>query len=160
MDVVKYYSIEMARQTDMTLHLNMGFQDGPNERKLDDTELESNLSRLKCHVCNLLPQDQDLGNTISRITIKSLNIGGKWTSCDHGPWSSLTQHPPTTYNLQFTSTIHHDSPFSFTTVATIIESIYQNGAAHSMTIEDDDHFFLHPYHATVSDLDDGICLGH
>jgi hypothetical protein len=150
---------KMALQTDMTLYLNIGFQDGPNERKLDDIELESNLSRLKCHVCNLLPQDRDLGTSISRITIKSLNIG-KWTSCERGPWASLTQHPPTTYNLQLTTTIHHDSPLSYTPVANIIESIYENGAAHSMTIEDDDYFFLYPYDATVSDLDDGICLGH
>ena len=146
----------MALETDVILQLNMGFKDGPRERKLDDNELSANHTALKCHMCNVLSELSDL---VQRIWFKSLEVG-EWTSCDYGSWASLTPTPPVSYNLQLTATIQHATPLSFATVAAIIEAIYDNGASYPMSFEDDDYYFLYPYHSIISDLDDGICCGH
>ena len=148
----------MAFETDVIMQLNMGFKDGPRERKMDTNEIRANHTALKCHMCNLLPFDLKDAQ-IQRIWFKSLEVG-EWTSCDYGSWASLTPHPPVSYNLKLTATIQHDTPLSFATVAAIIEEIYDNGASHPMTHEEDDYYFLYPYHSIISDLDDGICCGH
>jgi hypothetical protein len=145
--------------TDVILQLNMGFQDGPNERKMDEKEVRSNCPALRRHMCNLLPSSEDVGNPthVQRICFKTLEVG-EWTSCDYGSWASLTPHSPVTYNMQLTATIQHDDPpLSFATVAAIIEAIYDNGASHPFTHEEDANYFLYPYHSIISDLDDGIC---
>ena len=151
----------MPLETDVILQLNMGFNDGPRERKLDNNELSANHTALKCHMCNVLSELSDLDNLnqTQRICFKSLEVG-EWTSCDYGSWASLTPTPPVSYNLQLTATIQHDTPLSFATVAGIIEAIYDTGASHPFTHEEDDCYFLYPYHSIVSDLDDGICCGH
>ena len=144
--------------TDVILQLNMGFVDGPNERKMDEKEVRSNYPALRCHMCNLLPSSEDVAQ-VQRICFKSLEVG-EWTSCDYGSWASLTPHPPVTYNMQLTATIKHETPMSFATVAAIIEAIYDNGASQPFTYEEDANYFLYPYHSIISDLDDGICCGH
>jgi NAD+-dependent protein deacetylase sirtuin 2 len=147
--------------TDVILQINMGFLDGPNERKMDEKEARSNYPALRCHMCNMLPSSEDVDNTthVQRICFKSLEVG-EWTSCDYGTWASLTPHPPVTYNMQLTATIKHKTPLSFATVAAVIEAIYDNGASHPFTHEEDANYFLYPYHSIISDLDDGICCGH
>jgi len=154
-------SNNMTLETDVILQLNMGFNDGPRERKMDNTELSANHTALKCHMCNVLSELSDLDNLnqMQRIWFKSLEVG-EWTSCDYGSWASLTPTPPVSYNLQLTATIQHATPLSFATVAAIIEAIYDNGASCPMSFEDDDYYFLYPYHSIISDLDDGICCGH
>ena len=111
--------------TDVILQLNMGFLDGPNERKMDENEVRSQYQALRCHMCNLLPSSEDVGiqDSVQRICFKSLEVG-EWTSCDYGTWWSLTPQPPVTYNMQLTATIKHNAPLSFTSVAAIIEAIY------------------------------------
>ena len=150
------------RTTDVTMNLNMGFQDGPNERRMDETELQGNYSRLKCHMCNMLPMPEDLGleSQVEKIAFKTLEIGGKWTSCEYGTWASLTKGSPVTYAMQLVVSIIHKHPLSFASVAAIIENIYDNGTSHSFAPEEDDNYFLNPYYSAVSDLDDGICCGH
>lgn len=147
--------------TDVILQINMGFLDGPNERKMDEKEVRSNYTALRCHMCNILPTpaDLDLDNQIQRICFKSLEVG-EWTSCDYGTWASLTPNPPVTYNMQLTATIQHEIPLSFATVSKVIEAIYADGASHPFTHEEDDTYFFYPYHSIISDLDDGICCGH
>ena len=144
--------------TDVTLQLNMGFSDGPNERKMDEKEMRSRYQALRCHMCNLLPSEEDVVQ-VQRICFKSLEVG-EWTSCDYGTWASLTSQPPVTYNMQLTATIKHKDPLSFTTVAAIIDIIYDNGASEPFTHEGDANYFLYPYHSIISDLDEGICYGH
>jgi len=143
--------------TDVMISLNMGFQDGPNERRMDESELRSNYTGLKCHMCNLLPMPADLGleAQVETIAFNSLEIGGQLTSCEHG-----TCAPPITYAMQLVVSITHERPLSFTSVAAIIEAIYANGLNSPMTIEEDANYFLHPHQSIVSDLDDGICCGH
>jgi hypothetical protein len=138
--------------TDVIMSLNMGFQDGPNERIMDETELRSNYTGLKCHMCNMLPMPADLGleDQVETIAFNSLEIGGQWTSCA----------PPITYAMQLVVSITHERPLSFTSVAAIIEAIHANGLSSPMTIEEDANYFLHPHQSIVSDLDDGICCGH
>lgn len=144
--------------TDVTLQFNMGFSDGPNERKMGEKEMRSRYQALRCHMCNLLPSEEDVGQ-VQRICFKSLEVG-EWTSCDYGTWASLTPHPPVTYNMQLTATIKHETPLSFATVAAIIEAIYDNGTSQPFTHEEDANYFLYPYHSIISDLDDGVCCGH
>jgi hypothetical protein len=138
--------------TDVIMSLNMGFQDGPNERIMDKTELRSNYTGLKCHMCNMLPMPADLGleDQVETIAFNSLEIGGQWTS----------GAPPITYAMQLVVSITHERPLSFTSVAAIIEAIHANGLSSPMTIEEDANYFLHPHQSIVSDLDDGICCGH
>jgi len=145
--------------TDVILQLNMGFSDGPNERKMDENEVRSRYQALRCHMCNMLPSDMDNQGPVQRICFKSLEVG-EWTSCEYGTWASLTPQSPVTYNMQLTATIKHETPLSFATVAAIIEAIYDNGASQPFTHEEDANYFLYPYHSIISDLDDGICCGH
>ena len=148
--------------TDVIMHLNMGFQDGPNERRMDETELRTNHQALKCHMCNLLPMPEDLGleAQVETIAFNTLEIGGQWTSCDYGTRASMAKAPPVTYAMQLVVSITHERPLSFTSVAAIIEAIYANGLSSPITIEEDANYFLHPHQSIVSDLDDGICGGH
>ena len=148
---------DVPTTTDVILQLNMGFLDGPNERKMDEKEVRSRYQALRGHMCNLLPSSEDVGiqDSVQRICFKSLEVG-EWTSCDYGTWWSLTPQPPVTYNMQLTATIKHNAPLSFTSVAAIIEAIYDNGASQPFTHEEDANYFLYPYHSIISDLDDGI----
>lgn len=149
------------RTTDVTLNLNMGFLDGLTERKLTRNEMESKLVELRCHMCDMLPEPDVLGleETIQRIAFKSLELG-EWTACDIGAWVSLTPHPPVTYGMQLVVSIQHEIPLSFTTVAEVINAIHDNGASFPITFEEDENYFLYPFNSEVSDMDDGICLGH
>ena len=47
-------------QTDITLHLNMGFMDGEEERKMKEMEAQANLAGLIQHMKDLLPEPDDL----------------------------------------------------------------------------------------------------
>lgn len=151
----------IMRTTDVTLNLNMGFLDGETERRMTRNEMESKLVELRCHMCNILPEPHVLGleENIQRIAFKSLEFG-EWTACDVGAWVSLTPHPPVNYGMQLVVSIQHEIPLSFTTVAKVIDAIHDNGASSPMTFEEDENYFLHPFNSEVSDLDDGICLGH
>jgi len=140
-------------RTDVTLHMNMGFMDGEEERKMQATEAEANLEGLIQHMEDNMPDvgelDLDLEHKIQRIEFKSLEVG-EWTSRDRGTWAALTTPQPTpdTYNLQLTVTLHHEVPQSYATIAEVIEAIYENGANFSFTPDAEDampHCVLYPY---------------
>lgn len=149
------------RTTDVTLKINMGFLDGLTERRMTREEMESKLVELRCHMCDMLPEPDVLGleEKIQRIAFKSLELG-EWTECDIGAWVSLTPHPPVTYGMQLVVSIQHKAPLSFATVAEVINAIHDNGASFPITFEEDENYFLYPFNSEVSDMDDGICLGH
>lgn len=149
------------RTTDVTLKINMGFLDGLTERRMTREEMESKLVELRCHMCDMLPEPDVLGleEKIQRIAFKSLELG-EWTECDIGAWVSLTPHPPVTYGMQLVVSIQHKAPLSFATVAEVINAIHDNGASFPITFEEDANYFLYPFNSEVSDMDDGICLGH
>jgi hypothetical protein len=65
-----------------------------------------------------------------------------------------------TYGMQLVVSIQHEIPLSFTTVAEVINAIHDNGASFPITFEEDENYFLYPFNSEVSDMDDGICLGH
>ena len=146
------------RTTDVIMRINMGFSD---ERKLTEREMESNLVELRCHMCDVLPEPDTLGleGKINRIEFKSLEIG-EWTATDHGTDGSLTPQAPVTYTMQLTVSIHHKTPLSFNTMAEVINAIHDNGASFPITFEEDANYFLYPFSCNISDMDDGICLGH
>jgi hypothetical protein len=123
--------------------------------------MESKLVELRCHMCEVLPEPDVLGleETIQRVAFKSLELG-EWIACDVGAWVSLTPHPPVTYGMQLVVSIQHEIPLSFTTVAEVINAIHDNGASFPITFEEDENYFLYPFNSEVSDMDDGICLGH
>ncbi len=149
------------RTTDVTLKINMGFLDGLTERRMTREEMESKLVELRCHMCDMLPEPDVLGleEKIQRIAFKSLELG-EWTECDIGAWVSLTPHPPVTYGMQLVVSIQHKAPLSFATVAEVINAIHDNGASFPITFEEDANYLLYPFNSEVSDMDDGICLGH
>ena len=151
--VINMIKTAIIRTTDVIMQINMGFLDGPNERKLGGKDLRDNFTYMKCHMCNMLPEPENLGQeaVIQKIAFKSLEIG---------EWTSLTPNPPVTYNMQLTVVIQHKTPMSFTIVAAVIEAIYRNGTSFPFTIEEDANYFLYPYHSIVADLDDGICIGN
>jgi len=138
-------------QTDVTLHMNMGFMDGEEERKMERNEAEANLEDLIRHMKDIMPDvdDLDLEDKIQTIEFKSLEVG-EWSSRDRGTWAALTtpQSTPYPYNLQLTVTLHHKTPQSYATIAQVIEAIYENGANFSFTPDAEDampHRVLYPY---------------
>jgi len=138
-------------RTDVTLHMNMGFMDGEEERKMQATEAQRNLEDLIQHMKDIMPDvgDLDLENNIQSIEFKSLEVG-EWSSCHRGTWAALTtpQATPDTYNLQLTVTLHYKIPQSYATIAEVIEAIYENGANLSFTPDAEDampHRVLYPY---------------
>ena len=138
-------------RTNVILHMNMGFMDGEEERKMQATEAEDNLAGLSQHMEDNMPDvsDLDLEDKIQRIEFKSLEVG-EWSSRDRGTWAALTTPQPTpdTYNLQLTVTLHHETPQSYATIAEVIEAIYENGANFSFTPDAEDampHRVLYPY---------------
>ena len=138
-------------RTDVTLHMNMGFMDGEEERKMQATEAQRNLEDLIRHMKDIMPDvgDLDLEDKIQTIEFKSLEVG-EWSSRHRGTWAALTtpQSTPDTYNLQFTVTLHHKTPQSYATIAEVIEAIYENGANFSFTPDAEDampHRVLYPY---------------
>jgi len=138
-------------RTNVILHMNMGFMDGEEERKMQATEAEANLAGLIQHMEDNMPDvsDLELEHKIQRIEFKSLEVG-EWTSRDRGTWAALTTPQPTpdTYNLQLTVTLHHEVPQSYATIAEVIEAIYENGANFSFTPDAEDampHRVLYPY---------------
>lgn len=149
------------RTTDLIMHINMGFLDGLTEQKMDDTKIRTNFEELQRHLCDILPEPDVLGleDKIERIEFKSFEIGD-WTSCEYGTNVSLTPNPPVSYNMQLTVSIQHENCLDFDTVAEVINGIHDNGAAFPITFEEDTHYFLYPFHCDVSDMDDGICVGH
>lgn len=149
------------RTTDVTLKINMGFLDGLTERKMTREEMESKLVELRCHMCDMLPEPDVLGleETIQRIAFKSLELC-ECMACDIGACVSLTPHAPVTYGMQLVVSIQHEAPLSFATVAEVINAIHDNGASFPITFEEDANYFLYPFNSEVSDMDDGICLGH
>ena len=141
-------------RTDVTLHMNMGFMDGEEERKMQKNEAEANLDGLIQHMEDIMPGvgDLDLEDKIQSIEFKSLEVG-EWSSRDRGTWAALTtpQSTPDTYNLQLTVTLHHKTPQSYATMAEVIEAIYENGANYSFTPDAEDampHRVLYPYSST------------
>jgi hypothetical protein len=133
-------------RTDVTIHMNMGFMDGEEERKMQETEAQDNMEGLIQHMKDIMPDvsDLDLEHKIQAIEFKSLEIG---------QWSS-SQPTPETYNLQLTVTLHHESPQSYATMAEVIEAIYENGANLSFTPDAEDampHRVLYPYSSTGYD---------
>ena len=127
-------------RTDVTIHMNMGFMDGEEERKMQENEAQYNVEGLIQHMKDIMPDvaDLDLESKIQSIEFKSLEIG---------QWSS-SQPTPDTYNLQLTVTLHHATPQSYATMAEVIEAIYENGANFSMTPDAEDampHRVLYPY---------------
>ena len=140
-------------QTDITITLNMGYMDGEEERKMQETEAQANLAGLIQHMKDILPDpdDLDLASKIQSIAFKSLEIG-HWTSCERGTWAALTPPQPTPdiYNMQLTVTLHHATPQSYATMAEVIEAIYENGANFSMTPDAEamPHRVLYPYSST------------
>jgi hypothetical protein len=147
--------------TDVIMHINMGFLDGATEHKMDEKEVQTNYAELKQHLCDILPEPDVLGleDKIQQIEFKSLEIG-KWTSCHYGTYASLTPNPPVSYNLQLTVSIQHEKCLSFDTVAEVINGIHDNGASFPITFEEYPNYVLYPFHSSVSDMDDGICVGH
>ena len=138
-------------RTDVTLHMNMGFMDGEEERKMQATEAQRNLEDLIQHMKDIMPDvgDLDLEDKIQTIEFKSLEVG-EWSSCHRGTWAALTtpQATPDTYNLQLTVTLHYKIPQSYATIAEVIEAIYENGANLSFTPDAEDampHRVLYPY---------------
>jgi hypothetical protein len=140
-------------RTDVTLHMNMGFMDGEEERKMQETEAEDNLEGLIQHMKDNMPDvdelDLDLAHKIQAIEFKSLEVG-EWSSRDRGTWAALTTPQPTPdkYNLQLTVTLHHKNPQSYATIAEVIEAIYENGANFPFTPDAEDampHRVLYPY---------------
>lgn len=136
--------------TDVIMKLNMGFVDGFTERKLTENELKTHFTQLRCHMCNVLPEPDVLGleDKINRIAFKSLELG-EWTPSDYGTWSSLPPSSPTTYGMQLTVSILHEAPLLDETVAEVINVIYDNGASFPLSFEEDDNYFLYPYHTAV-----------
>ena len=140
-------------QTDLTIQLNMGFMDGEEERKMQETEAQANLAGLIQHMKDILPDpdDLDLEDKIQSIEFKSLEVG-EWSSRDRGTWAALTtpQSTPDTYNLQLTATLHHKTPQSYATIAEVIEAIYENGANFSFSPDAEamPHRVLYPYSST------------
>jgi len=133
-------------RTDVTIHMNMGFMDGEEERKMQETEAQDNMEGLIQHMKDIMPDvsDLDLEHKIQAIEFKSLEIG---------QWSS-SQPTPDTYNMQVTVTLHHESPQSYATMAEVIEAIYENGANLSFTPDAEDampHRVLYPYSSTGYD---------
>lgn len=149
------------RTTDVTMHINMGFLDGPEERKMTNEEIEKNIDNLRTHICDVLPKPELLGqeDKIQEIEFKSLEIG-EWTSTEHGVWGSLIQQPQVTYNMQLTVSIKHKHPLSYGTVAMVINGIHDSGELYPITIEENANHFLFPFSCKVSDINDGVCLGH
>ena len=137
-------------RTDVTLHMNMGFMDGEEERKMERNEAEDNLEGLIQHMEDIMPDvgDLDLEDKIQSIEFKSLEVG-EWSSRDRGTWAALTtpQSTPDTYNLQLTVTLHHKTPQSYATIAEVIEAIYENGANFSFSPDAEamPHRVLYPY---------------
>ena len=137
-------------QTDITIHMNMGFMDGEEERQLQENEAQDNLEGLIQHMKDIMPDldDLDLESKIQSIEFKSLEIG-QWSSSERPP---LT---PDTYNMQLTVTLHHATPQSHATMAEVIEAIYENGANYSFTPDAEDaedampHRVLYPYSSTI-----------
>ena len=138
-------------RTNVILHMNMGFMDGDEERKMQATEAEANLAGLIQHMEDNMPDvsDLDLEHKIQAIEFKSLEVG-EWSSRDRGTWAALTTPQPTpdTSTLQLTVTLHHEVPQSYATIAEVIEAIYENGANFSFTPDAEDampHRVLYPY---------------
>lgn len=147
--------------TDVTMNFNMGFLDGHTERKMTAQEMESKLVELRCHVIDVLPEPDVLGleDKIKKIAFKTLEIG-EWSSTEHGTNGSLTPQAPVTYNLQLTVSIQHKQSLGYDTVAEVINAIHDNGASFPITFEEDANYFLYPFSCNVSDMDDGVCVGH
>jgi hypothetical protein len=152
---------KIMRTTDVTLKINMGFLDGLTERKMTREEMDSKLVELRCHMCDVLPDPDVLGleGKIKKIGFKSLEIG-EWASTEHGTDGSLTPQALVTYGMQLVASIQHEAPLSFATVAEVINAIHDNGASFPITFEEDANYFLYPFSCNISDMDDGICLGH
>ena len=141
-------------RTVVTIHLNMGFMDGEDERNMEKNEAEDNLAGLNQHMEDIMPDvgDLDLEDTIQSIEFKSLEVG-EWSSCQRGTCAALTTPQPTpdTYNMKLTVTLHHKTPQSYAKVAEVIEAIYENGANFPFTPDAEDampHRVLYPYSST------------
>ena len=77
------------------------------------------------------PDDLDLARSVQKIAFVSLELG---------QWSS--------YNMQLTVGIHHAATISCTSVVSIIDAIYENGANFPFTPDAEDalpYTFLYPY---------------
>ena len=149
------------RTTHVTMNINMGFLDGLTERRMTRKEIEANMLVLRCHMCDVLFEPDVLGleDKIKKIGFKSLEIG-EWTSTEHGTDGSLTPQAPVTYNMQLSVSIQHKHPLGYDTVAEVINAIHDNGASFPITFEEDANYFLYPFSCKISDMDDGVCVGH
>ena len=138
--------------TDIIIQLNMGFMDGEEEKKMQDSEAKANLVGLSQHMTDLLPEIDDLNELddigavhIHSIEFKSLELG-KWTST-----SILRQWE---YEMQLTVAIRHEGRPSLSAVAAITDAIYENGANFPFTPDAEDalpYLVLYPYRHIVFD---------
>ena len=143
-------------RTIVTLCLNMGYMDGTEEKIMSLEQAQAALESLIQHTKDLLPDADDLDLApqvkVHKVLFVSL-VPGK-CSCD--------DETPVSYNIQLKVAIHHKIPLAFDTANTVIETIYDNGAMFPFTPDEEDampHFILYPYQSSVSDMDDGICIG-
>jgi len=144
-------------RTIATICLNMGYMDGTEEKIMSVEQAQVALESLIQHKKDLLPEPDDLDLApqvkVHKVLFVSL-VPGK-CSCEE-------DESPVSYNIELKVAIHHKNGLSFDTVNTVIETIYENGAMFPFTPDAEDampHFILYPYQFSVSDMDDGICIG-
>jgi len=159
------------RTTDIIIQFNTGFMDGDKPITLEGDEAKSNLDGLIQHMKDILPvpDDLDAGDCIENISFGSLAIG-KWKSPDDSEfWASScydaaeAQAASQEYTMQLTVSVQHEHAVGDLVIQSIVDAIYENGANFPFTPEAEDALpatFFYPYHSTISDLDDGRCIGH
>jgi len=149
----------------------MGFMDGDSRVTLEGKDAKSNLDCLIQHMNDILPvpNDLDAGDCIENISFGSLAIG-KWKSPDDSEfWASScydaaeAQAASQEYTMQLTVSVQHEHAVGDLVIQSIVDAIYENGANFPFTPDSEGALpatFFYPYHSTISDLDDGRCIGH
>jgi hypothetical protein len=125
-------------RTEIKMRFNLGYLKGEEEIRFKLIYRVYDLEGLWNHLSGLMPDPADFDQSISRITLHTLN---------DDPCAGDNQDP-TTYGMQIGFTIHHEAPLSVEAARDIIDAVYENGANASYTPDSDDTYlytFIGPY---------------
>jgi len=128
-------------RTEIKMRFNMGYLHGEEERRFQLTDRVADFDSLWNHLSDLMPDPAEFGQSISGITLHTLNTDPMWFCTGN--------EDPMTYGMQIGFTIHHEGPLSLAAARPIIDAIYENGANASYTPDSDDtcpYTFMYPYH--------------
>jgi len=128
-------------RTEIKMRFNMGYLHGEEERRFQLTDRVADFDGLWNHLSDLMPDPAEFGQSISGITLHTLNTDPMWFCTGN--------EDPMTYGMQIGFTIHHEGPLSLAAARPIIDAIYENGANASYTPDSDDTYpytFMYPYH--------------